>query len=110
MDRALKNKLVATTALVVALFGYSRRSYAACVLTGGSSYLCSGANAATQAISDNEATVSTAAGFGVNTAAGNAITITGDGALSFTDSYASSITTTNGRGLNMTASADRKST
>ena len=62
------------------------------MFTGGSSYVCSGANVTTQTITANDATVSTVAGFSVNAAAGNAITITGDGALSYTDTNASPLT------------------
>src|SRR6266513_274281 len=94
---SLKNRLLVSTAMVGAVFGYGRQAYAACVNSGGTTYLCSGANAAAQTVNANEAAVSTAAGFGVNTAVGNAITITGDGALSFTDTHASVITTTGGR-------------
>ena len=107
---SLKHRLLFSTAMAgAAFFSYGRQAYAACVNSGAATYLCSGTNAATQTISANEATVSTAAGFGVNTNAGNGITITGDGALSFTDTNASTITTTAGGrtyGLSITAAAD----
>jgi uncharacterized protein with beta-barrel porin domain len=80
--------------LMAAVAGYGRRAYAACDPTGGSTYQCSAANAVTQTINANNASVSTVAGFSVNAAAGNAITITGNGALSYTDANASSLTTT----------------
>src|SRR3990172_2924666 len=94
----LKNKLVVTTAVAAALFGYGRRAYAACDPQPAPDYLCSGATATTQSISYDNANVYTAYGFSVITAAGNAITITGDGALSFTDIYASTITGGGGGG------------
>jgi len=84
--------------LVAAVAGYGRRAYGACVNSGGSTYQCSGANAATQTITANNAAVSTLPGFSVTTAAGNAITITGDGAQSYTDTNASPLTTTAGAG------------
>jgi uncharacterized protein with beta-barrel porin domain len=84
--------LLSGTMLAAAVAGYGRRAYGACVNSGGSTYQCSGANAATQAINANNASVSTVAGFSVNTAAGNAITISGNGALSYTDINASSLT------------------
>ena len=84
--------LLSGTMLVAAAAGYGRRAYGACVNSGGSTYQCSGANAATQTITANNAAVSTLPGFSVTTAAGNAITITGDGAQSYTDTNASSLT------------------
>jgi hypothetical protein len=90
-----RRTLLSGTMLLTAVAGYGRRAYAACVNTVGSTYVCSGANAATQAITGpnaNNASVSTLAGFSVNTAAGNAITITGDGALSYTDTNGSPLT------------------
>jgi len=96
---SLKHKLVLTTALVASVCGYSRRSYADCVSSGGSSFLCSGTGVGAQTITHNEASVSTAAGFSANGGASDGITITGDGALSFTDTNASSITTSGGAGF-----------
>ena len=79
--------------IVSALTGYARSGYAQCVNSGGSTYSCSGANAAGQTISGvNNAAVSTVAGFSVNTALGNALTISGDGAISYTDENASPLT------------------
>jgi Autotransporter beta-domain len=90
--RSLRRHLLSSAALVTALSAYGRRVYAACVPSGGSSFQCSGANATTQTINVNDATVSTLPGFSVMTAAGDGITITGDGALSYTDTNASPIT------------------
>jgi hypothetical protein len=103
----LKDRLFVSTALVGVLFGYARNAYAACVNNGGTTYLCSGANAA-QGIYANEASVSTAVGFSVSTANGSAIIISGDGALSFTDTHASAITSTAAvpYGLLINAAAD----
>ena len=75
---------------VASFVGYGRQAYAACTGSSGT-YLCTGSNSSTQTINADNASVSTAAGFGVNTSSGNAITITGDGALSFTDTHASTI-------------------
>ena len=86
-----RRALLSGTMLVAAVAGYGRRAYAACVITGGSTYLCSGANVAPQTITANNATVSTVAGFSVN-AAGRGVSITGNGALSFTDTNASPLT------------------
>src|SRR4030081_2076100 len=77
--------LLSGTMLVTAVVGYGRRAYGACVNSGGSTYLCSGAEVTTQTINANNASVSTIAGFSVYAPAGNAIEITGDGALSYTD-------------------------
>lgn len=78
-----------TTALAVpCLLGYgSRQAYAACVNSGGTTYLCSGAETTTQTINVNNAAVTMDTGATVNTSAGagNAITVTGDGNLSFTN-------------------------
>ena len=91
---SLKHKILFTTAIVGASFAaYSRRVYASCVNSGGSTYLCSGANASGQYINTNNASVSTAADFNVSTNAGNGITISGDGALSFNDTHTSTIST-----------------
>src|ERR1700719_2873918 len=84
--------LLSTTMLAAAAVGYGRRAYGACVNSGGSTYQCSGANATTQTININNASVSTLPGFSVTTAAGNALTITGNGALSYTDTNASPLT------------------
>ena len=87
-----RRALLSGTMLAAAVVGYGRRAYGQCVSTGAPNYQCSGANAATQAITANNASVSTVAGFSVNTAAGDAITISGDGALSYTDTHASPLT------------------
>ncbi|WP_305711916.1 autotransporter domain-containing protein [Bradyrhizobium sp.] len=98
--------LLSSTMMVAAVAGYGRRAYAACVNSGGSTYQCSGANAATQTITANNASVSTVAGFSVNTAALNAITITGNGALSYTDTNASPLATGVGTALDFRSHAD----
>ncbi len=72
---------------------------AGCVLTSGTSYLCSGTVTVAQEIDVDNAIVSTAAGFSANVASGNAITVTGEGDLSFTDENASSITASAGKGV-----------
>src|SRR5882757_4430233 len=89
-----RRTLLSGTVLLTAVAGYGRRAYAACVNSGGSTYQCSGANATTQTITANNASVSTLAGFSVNTAAlfSTAITITGNGALSYTDINGSPLT------------------
>src|SRR5256885_6747935 len=98
--------LLSGTMLVTAVAGYGRRAYGACAPTVAPNYQCSGANAATQAITANNASVSTVAGFSVNTAAGNAIAITGDGALSYTDTNASPLTTAAGNALTVRSVGD----
>lgn len=97
MKTGFRKKVVASTALALTLMsGYARRSYAACVNTGGTNYLCSGANAVTQSLlNKHTAHVTTDPGFSVNAAAGDAIRITGDGDLSFTDINHSAITGAN---------------
>ncbi len=84
-----------TTALTVpALFGYgTRQAYAACVNSGGTTYLCSGNETTTQFIGAVDADVSMAAGATVDTSAGsgNAITITGIGDLSFSNTAGGAI-------------------
>lgn len=105
-DVSFKHRLFLSTAMVGAFFGYGRQSYAACANSGGTTYLCSGSNAAGLSVSHNEAAVSTASGFSVNTAASNAITITGDGAISFTDTNASTIAAVGHFGLVVNAAAN----
>jgi hypothetical protein len=88
-----KNKLVITTAITAALFGYGRRAYAAC--TGPApNYTCSGSNSSTLGFIADDSHVITSSGFSVTTAAGDAINISGDGALSFTDVHTSASTIT----------------
>jgi hypothetical protein len=98
--------LLSGTMLAAAVAGYGRRAYGACLPSGGSTYQCSGANAATQTINADNAIVSTVAGFSVNTVAGNGITITGDGALSYTDTNASLLTAAAGTALAITSGGD----
>ena len=95
-SRAMHRRLMLSAATFAAgLTGYGgRRAYAACVAGTPPTFVCSGANAAQQTITLNDATVSTVPGFSVNTAAGAAIRITGDGAVSYTDDNASPLTTT----------------
>ncbi len=95
-SRVRRRQLMLSAATFAAgLTGYGgRRAYAACVAGTPPTFVCSGANAAQQTITLNDATVSTVAGFSVNTAAGDAIRITGDGALSYTDDNASPLTST----------------
>jgi hypothetical protein len=92
---AFRKHFMLTTALAVpCFFGYgTRQSQAACVNTGGSTYLCSGAETTTQTITSNNAGVSMDTGAAVDTSAGtgNAITVTGDGALSFTNTAGGAI-------------------
>jgi outer membrane autotransporter protein len=92
--RQLRNRLALTTILTVApFFGYGRAAYAACDPAPASpTFVCTGANVVTQAITANNANVSTAPGFSVIAPAGNGITVTGDGHLRFTDQNASIIT------------------
>src|SRR4051794_37878733 len=86
--------LLSSTMLMAAAVGYGRRAYGACVNSGGSSYLCSGAETTTQTISADTASVFTASGFSVDTTSsgGNALSLTGSGALSYTDTNASPLT------------------
>jgi uncharacterized protein with beta-barrel porin domain len=88
-----RRALLSGTVLVAAATSYGRRSYAACVPSGGGSttYQCSGANFTTQTINANNATVTTDPGFSVTAPSGNAITITGDGAQSYTDTNAAQL-------------------
>jgi outer membrane autotransporter protein len=107
--RALRQQLLLSTTMVMGtLTGYGGRAYADCVNSGGSTYSCSGSNAATQANTANDATVTTVPGFSVTTATGDAVTITGDGALSFTDVNASALTAT--EALPTTAALDVRAT
>ena len=103
---ALRRRVLLSGTMLAVAVGYGRRAYGACVNSGGSTYLCSGANAATQTINANNASVSTVAGFSVNTAAVNAITITGNGALSYTDTNASPLATGVGTALDVRSQAD----
>ena len=97
--------LLSGTMLAAAVVGYGRRAYGQCAPTVAPNYQCSGANAATQMITANNASISTVAGFSVNTP-GNAITITGDGALSYTDTNASSLTAAVGFALHVRSLGD----
>jgi uncharacterized protein with beta-barrel porin domain len=101
-----RRTLLSGTMLLTAVAGYGRRAYGACAPTVAPSYQCSGANAATQTINANNASVSTVAGFSVNAAAGNAITITGDGALSYTDINGSPLTAAAGKALYVHSGGD----
>ena len=114
MDKKLifKNNILFTTALTTSFLGYYKRSYSAgCANNGGTTYLCTDDatvnNSAIDLTDNDNATVSTAAGFGVNTSSGNAIEISGGGDLSFTDVNNSAITSSDasGKGLVMTSSA-----
>jgi hypothetical protein len=101
-----QKKLMLSTALSVpAIFGYGGgRSYAACVNSGGSTYLCSGIETVTQTVTANDAAVTMAPGASVDTSAGagSAIVISGDGSLSFTNLDGGSIAGAS-RGLDIQA-------
>jgi len=110
--RQLRNRLALTTILTVApFFGYGRTAYAACDPAPASpTFVCTGnANVVTQAITADNADVSTAPGFSVIAPVGNGITITGDGHLRFTDENAS-IITGDEDGLSVSAAGDAGST
>lgn len=88
--RAFRRQLLLSTTLIAsALTGYGRRAYGACVNTTGSQWECSGASAG-QIIIDDDADVSTVAGFSV-TAIGTGLGIIGNGDISYTDANASPI-------------------
>lgn len=78
-----RSRLLVTTALVApALFGYGyRRAEAACVTTGGGTYVCSGAETVPQIIISNDADVTFGAGATIDTrvGGGDAISILGLG-------------------------------
>lgn len=89
---SFRKKLVATTALAIALVNsYGRRSYAGCYSTGYPNYLCSGSSFSPIVINANNATAITDATFSVATQR-NAITITGDGNIRYIDNYGQNIT------------------
>ena len=97
--------MLSTALSVPAIFGYGgNRAYAACVNSGGSTYLCSGVETVTQTIAANNASVTMAPGASVDTSAGagSAIVISGDGALSFTNLDGGSIVGAS-RGLDIQA-------
>src|SRR5882757_6479907 len=103
-----RRTLLSGTMLLTAVAGYGRRAYGACAPTVAPNYQCSGANATTQTITANNASVSTLAGFSVNTAAlfSDAITITGNGALSYTDINGSPLTAASGDALYVRSSGN----
>lgn len=110
--RQLRNRLALTTILTVApFFGYGRTAYAACDPSPASpTFVCTGnANVVTQAITANNANVSTAPGFSVIAPVGNGITVTGDGHLRFTDQNGSTITGDED-GLSVSAAGDAGAT
>ncbi len=109
--RQLRSRLALTTILTVApFFGYGRAAYAACdPAPAAPTFVCTGANVVTQAITANNANVSTAPGFSVIAPAGNGITITGDGHLRFIDQNAS-IITGDEDGLSVSATGDAGAT
>lgn len=79
-----------------ALVASSGAVRAACINTGGTNWVCSGAETAAQDINQNSATVTTTPGFGVNTSDSVALHIHGDGALSYQDNNASPLTGASG--------------
>ena len=88
--RVFRRQLLLSSALVAsALTGYGRRAYGACVNTTGSQWECSGASAG-QIIIDDDADVSTLAGFSVTSFA-TGLAIIGNGDISYTDANASPI-------------------
>ena len=107
---SIKRNLAAGTALVAAsVFGYGRAVYAQCAYSGpGPTYLCQNTPNAGQVITADDATVTTAAGFGNVVADVNSISITGDGQLSFTDANASVLSVTSGgySALNINVTGD----
>jgi len=66
-----------------ALVTFPGMSLADCVNTGGSSYLCSGAETASQSVSADNATITTAPDFSVDTPDPIAFSITGNGLIYF---------------------------
>ncbi|MFZ5675545.1 MAG: beta strand repeat-containing protein, partial [Pseudomonadota bacterium] len=109
--RQLRNRLALTTILTVApFFGYGRTATAACDPSPASPvFVCSGANVVTQAVTADNADVSTAPGFSVIAPAGKGITVTGDGHLRFTDQN-DSIITGDEDGLSVIAAGDAGAT
>ncbi|QND54765.1 autotransporter outer membrane beta-barrel domain-containing protein (plasmid) [Phyllobacterium sp. 628] len=100
MDKTLKNRLLLTTAMIgTALFSYGRGAYAACTVTTGNMYTCSGANTTGQEISAPDANVTTAPGFSVLTNDAAAVKISGNGDLVYTDTNAGSLESTNNGGV-----------
>lgn len=94
--------LLSTTVLVGALTAYGRGAYAACVSTPPDPpnvFVCSDLETTPQAVTFNNADVSTADNFEVDTIAGDALTITGSGAIAFRDENASPLTTGDGDAL-----------
>jgi hypothetical protein len=105
-NNKLKNKLILSTTIAsLSLFGYGRRTYAACVVSSFPTVLCSGSNYLGQSIPVNNANVITTAGFRVSSNV-TAITITGDGPLSFNDAYASTIRSYSAQGLRINATGN----
>ena len=104
-----RRALLSCTMLAAAAVSYGRRAYGACAVSVAPNYQCSGANATTQTITANNASVSTVAGFSVNTA-GDAITIGGDGAMSYSDTNASPLTAAAGDDLRVTSADNFAST
>ncbi|WP_448952494.1 autotransporter family protein [Labrys neptuniae] len=102
------------TALISSAAGLSflpaSSAFAACVNTGGSNWSCSGTNTSRQAITQNNASVSTSSGFAVTNndpTFGNAVEIRGTGAVSYTDNNKSSLTSgVWGSGLDVAAGPD----
>jgi autotransporter family porin len=74
-----------------ALAALPSTALAACVNTGGSDSLCSGAETTGLVVNADNATVTTAAGFSVDSGADTALEIEGNGALSYADGFTSSL-------------------
>ncbi|QIG47332.1 hypothetical protein G5V57_06035 [Nordella sp. HKS 07] len=109
-SRLFRRRLALTTILTVApFFGYGRQASAACDPSPSPTFLCGGANIVTQAITADNANVSTVPGFSVNAPAGHGISITGDGHLQFVDGNAS-IITGDDNGLDMRVTGDAGAT
>lgn len=70
-----------------------QQAFAACVVTSGSTAVCSGTNTASQTVTIDNANVTTTPGFSVDTTAssGDALTISGAGAMSYNDANASTL-------------------
>jgi len=85
--QSIRRHVMLTTALTVpTLFGYgTRQAYAACVSSGGSAVLCSGAITSQQTIPTNNADITMDTGATVNVTSGNGILIVGGGDVSFTN-------------------------
>src|ERR1700759_5092124 len=86
---ALRRRVLLSGTMLAAVGGYGRRAYAACVNTGGSTYLCSGANVTQQAIGGTQTTISPPPRVRVNTPDQNALSISSHGDVSYTDLNAS---------------------